>query len=211
MGNWVEKWGNMNIKWKETTRKYFKKYVEEKGNIETPVTFGDHLLKAIKNGEISYDKVIEDVFSLFFTGMETVAASTEHSLVLLAKNKEVQIKVRNEIIDFYTSKKGVSKEDIPSSFSLKDITQLPLFRAMVHELLRATTMAGRGVAHLTIGDSDVEVPGNISKSGQSEKYVIKKGSQVLSNIAHVHLTSKEEGWKVLGSGTQFFTVNSFLR
>ncbi len=108
----------------------------------------------------------------------------EYGLVLLARQPDIQREVREELLANYRkhhpSADPKDFEKISSEFTLDHLIELPLFRAMVHEITRVSVVVNRGLRHFTSDDMDVVIPKEISKSGKEENYRVKKGALTLS-------------------------------
>ena len=121
---------------------------------------------------------------------DTKSISTEWGLVLLSRQPEIQEKVRNELITVLDDNNiDYKKDSLNIVYDLKLLLKLPLFRALIHEILRISCVARLGVLRKNTKDMSVTL-----KNGR--KYNIPKNSQIFFNVEAIHYDLlQNEDWK----------------
>merc|ERR1712129_402189 len=127
---------------------------------------------------------IADVFGMFLAGTDTTSLRLEWGLILLAKQQRVQQRVREElqsVIKYKSSK---------STYDMKMMLQLPLFRALVWEILRISCVVRLGLEHM-ITERDEWIT-----TDDGNKYRLPKGSKIRYNVECMHYNYLgNENWK----------------
>ena len=166
--------GNVRRK-HETTHsnihEYIKKYVNnsiEQLNTksESNLTFFDEMYKEIlenKNEKYSYyidDKnlLVGDIFSILGASIDTTALALETMILYLAKYPKLQEIINNELItamyssgskvvngNYKSNENGIHINNTGAFIKMNEILKCVKFRAFVHETLRITSPAARGL------------------------------------------------------------------
>ena len=139
----------------------------------------DYSHEMVINGELTQDQEIADTFQLFIAGMDTTSSTLEMGVALLAKNKDIQNKIRNELLDI------MGKE-----YNIKLINKCHLFRAAVHEILRLSSVAFMGVFRSSSKDYWIELD-------DGKKYKIPANTLINYNTDYIHIygENRNENWK----------------
>eukprot|EP01084_Bolivina_argentea_P114248 203441_1 len=151
------------------------------------MTFIDYNEELRKTNKISHGREIADIILMFVVGTDTTALTMEYGLVLLAKQPEIQYRVRNELLSVLKKKK---KENKSSNilFDINLLLQLPLFRSLIHEIIRISNIAKLGVQHYLNKDIWWTMDNGI-------KYRFPAKSVVVYNVDYIHNYSKSENWR----------------
>eukprot|EP00483_Globobulimina_turgida_P011734 UN11756 len=130
------------IKYRNTNPDLLPKNVEDK-------TFMDHARLLVENDpEYNESQEIADIFLMFLAGTDTTSITVEWGLLLLAKQPNVQNKVRNELVNVLNKNNIDFKTDSMNVvYDINLLLRLPLFRACIHEILRISCVARDGVEH----------------------------------------------------------------
>ena len=153
-------------------RKLIKKREFGEYDPQNPTSFIDQMLKALENGQITRSQMEVDVSAMFAAGTDTTSSTLEHAIVYTAKYGDIQEKVRQELLKNFKEK----TDDDKIKFDIGKLTKLPLFRAIIKEILRISSVAPGGLPHRASDDLMVEYEGR--------KYQIPKGSTVIYQIAY---------------------------
>eukprot|EP01084_Bolivina_argentea_P128761 227532_1 len=141
------------------------------------MSFIDYTIELRKNEEISEGREIADILLTFVAGTDTTANTFEYGMVLLGKQPEIQEIVRNEILS------NVNKNTNEIIYDINVLLKVPHFRALIHEILRISSIAKIGGPHY-IAHKDLFV----------NNYRFPKGSTVFYNTDYIHNYSKNENW-----------------
>merc|ERR1712176_1567470 len=124
-------------------------------------------------------------------GTDTTSLSLEWGLICLAKQPKIQNRVRQEL-QMVLKRNGIdySAENKSISYDIKLLLQLPLFRALIWEILRISCVSRLGLSHEVTGKEEwVE-----TRDGQ--KYRIPIGARLQYNVECIHYNYLEgEQWK----------------
>ena len=133
-----------------------------------------------------------DIQALFSAGTDTTASTLEYAIILIARDIDIQSKVREELIACYNenNKNTESKNDSYRRLDISWLKSLTLFRALVHEIMRISSVAKIGLPHYTTDDIEVDL-GN-------QKYIIPKNCGIVYNIESNHIKRTDENWKKTG-------------
>ena len=149
-------------------------------------TFMDHVqdLAVDDNFEYTEAQQIGDVYLMFLTGTGTTSLSLEWGLILLSRQKDIQNRVRNELM---TVLKENRKEVV---YDIQLLLQLPLFRACIYEILRISCVARMAPDH-AVTEHDLWIT-----TDDGIKYRVPEGSSVIYNIECMHYDDiGSEKWK----------------
>ncbi|XP_075165253.1 putative cytochrome P450 6a21 [Haematobia irritans] len=117
---------------------------------------------------LSMEEITAQAFVFFNAGFDTSSITMGYALYELARNEDIQIKAREEILQIY--------ERNNNQFNYESLKEMPYMDQIISETLRLYTVAP-SLNRQAI--EDYEVPGN-------PKYVIKKGMPVLIPISGIH-------------------------
>eukprot|EP01084_Bolivina_argentea_P259892 438719_1 len=169
----------VRIRRNETIEKLIQKRIQNTSKNEEK-TFIDYTHQLVIDGKISKQDEIADTMILFAAGTDTTSATLDFGIVLIAKHTEIQQLVRNELLSIMKNENG--------KFNVKFVHKCPLFRALVHEILRISSVVFSGVARCSFKDISVTVDG--------KKYFIPKNTPIGTNVDYIHLYNKKgENWK----------------
>ena len=118
------------------------------------------------HGELGVKNLRTSLLDLLFGGSETTSTILNWSLLILIKYPDVQQKVQDEL------DKVCGRERLPC---LSDRPNLHYTDAVIHEILRFTTLAPLAIPHHT--HEDIWIANN--------KYLIPAGSIVFAHIYHI--------------------------
>ncbi|XP_047472192.1 cytochrome P450 2L1-like [Penaeus chinensis] len=109
------------------------------------------------------------LLDLFFAGSETTTNTLMHMFYYLAMHPDIQKKVQAEI-----------DEVLPEGIlpTLDDRPSMPYTDAVIHEILRITSLVPLGVMHCA--NEDTQLSG----------YTIPKGTVITSAFSHIHFDSR---------------------
>eukprot|EP01084_Bolivina_argentea_P218196 370321_1 len=184
---------------------------------EDEMTFIDWGSKLEENNEISISEQIADIYLMFVAGTDTTAATSECGLIYLAKQPEIQYKVRNELLTVF--KRNNIDYSNPSNilYDIHLLLQLPLFRALIYEILRISSIFKiGGAAHRNLA-KDIWI-----KTKDNKKYRIRKDADIWYNVHYIHSnyfsnnndseTIVLEHWLKMNSSKQykFYKNQSFI-
>merc|ERR1719410_1887240 len=143
------------------------------------VAFMDNVAELAEAGDHEYTKAnqIADVFLMFAAGTDTTSLSLEWGFILLAMQPQIQSRVRTELltvlkqnnIDYKSSSSNIV-------YDIKLLRQLPLFRALIWEILRISCVVRLGVQHFISGKDEWIT------TSDGKKYCLPKGSTVSYNV-----------------------------
>merc|ERR1712048_268438 len=134
---------------------------------------------------------IADVFLMFLAGTDTTSLSLEWGFILLAMQSQIQSRVRTELqtvlkqnnIDYKSSSSNIV-------YDIKLLRQLPLFRALIWEILRISCVGRLGSPH-SISGKDEWIT-----TSDGEKYCLPKGSALTYNVECINFGYLgNENWK----------------
>ena len=138
----------------------------------------DYMHEMVVDGELTQDEEIADLVGTFAAGTDTTGDTLEFGFTLLAKNQNIQDKVRKELLEV------MGKE-----YNLKLVHKCPLFRAAVHEIIRLSAVVYCGIHHLSFNDYWITLD-------DGRKYKIPKNCSVFANMEYIHVYGgKNEKWK----------------
>ena len=140
-------------------------------------SYVDYIHEMVKNGDISQDEEIADMALLFVAGMETTSSTLDFAVALLAKNQDVQDKVRAELIDI-----------MGQEFNLKMVNKCVLFKAAIHEIMRISSVVFNGLNRTTFKDHWITMD-------DGTRYKIPKNTQIRPDVEFVHIYGQDEHWK----------------
>ncbi|EYC21512.1 hypothetical protein Y032_0019g3869 [Ancylostoma ceylanicum] len=112
------------------------------------------------NPELNYENLINVCMDFFLAGMETTTTTLRWGTLLLARNRDVQDKIRAEIL-------SVLGADGKPSMSIKG--KLPYTCAAIKEIQRCANIIGVNVPHRTVRDTSIgpfEIPADTLILGQ---------------------------------------------
>ncbi|RCN53150.1 unspecific monooxygenase [Ancylostoma caninum] len=112
------------------------------------------------NPQLNFDNLINVCMDFFFAGMETTSTTLRWATLLLAKNEDVQDKIRAEIL-------SVLGTDGKPTMSIKN--ELPYTCAAIQEIQRCANIIGFNVPHRTVRDTSVglfKIPADTLVIGQ---------------------------------------------
>nr|XP_027230053.1 uncharacterized protein LOC113821725 [Penaeus vannamei] len=109
------------------------------------------------------------LIDLFFAGSETTTNTLTHLFYYMAMNPDIQKKVQAEIDEV------LPKGTLPT---LDDRPSMPYTDAVIHEILRITSLVPLGVMHCA--NEDTQLSG----------YSIPKGTIITSAFSHIHFDSR---------------------
>jgi len=145
-----------------------KKYLDTKAKHKC---YLDVVILALKNDEIELKKVINDILELMFVGIDTTTHTMQFGLMLLAKNKDLQNKIYNEI-------NSVLEANNLDEFNFNILPKLHIFRAFVNDMIRLSCVVPLGLPHTNIQDITVKV--------NNTQYIIPKDSNIFFNISYMN-------------------------
>lgn len=136
------------------------------------------------------EQQIADIFLMFGAGTDTTSVTTEWGLLLIARQPDIQNKVRNELMTVLERNNIDYKNDSANiQYDIKLLRQLPLFRALIHEILRISGVIRLGVAHSLAKDMDITMD-------DGKKYKLPKGCTIRYNVDCMHNDYLgKENWK----------------
>eukprot|EP01084_Bolivina_argentea_P218197 370322_1 len=145
------------------------------------MTFIDYNNELMKDNKLSEGRLMADIMIMFLVGTDTTALSLEHGIILLAKQPDIQHKIRREL--------QVAVDDEKQSlFDINLLLKVPCFRALIHEILRISTIVRVLANHYLLNEIWYT-------TDDGKKYRFPKGSMVTINIDYIHNYSKNENWK----------------
>eukprot|EP01084_Bolivina_argentea_P130714 230757_1 len=148
----------------------------------TKNSFIDYNKQLVETKQISKGRQIADVLLTFAAGTDTTALTLEHGIICLAKQPVIQQRVRNEL------KKNIPSAGIDVVYDIHVLLKLPLFRALIHEILRISSLTQLGVAHYLNNDI-------FYRMDNGKQYKLAKGNLVMYNVDYIHCYSKNEKWR----------------
>merc|ERR1712228_973762 len=166
--------------------------LKEKGD---NVSFMDNTSDMVGDKDLDFKytetEQISDVFLMFLAGTDTTSLSLEWGLICLSKQPEIQNRVRCELemvlrqndIDYAANSSKIV-------YDIKLLIQLPLFRALLWEILRISCVSRLGLPHaITERDEWIEM-------SDGRKYRLPKGASLNYNVECIHYNYLEnEQWK----------------
>uniref|UniRef100_A0A4Y0BEG8 Cytochrome P450 n=1 Tax=Anopheles funestus TaxID=62324 RepID=A0A4Y0BEG8_ANOFN len=159
---------------------------EDEMEYRKPQVFIDHLLKGKRGGEPFPDvEIVQHCLTIFMGGNDTSALAICHLLTLLAMHRDVQEKVRDEIMAIFPADGKI--ETTPEA-----LNELVYLEQCIKEGLRLCPSAPM-VARVC--SDDIEVDGNI----------IPRGASFLFSIAALH--HRKDLW---GPDAELFDPDRFL-
>ena len=143
--------------------------------IKSKVYF-DFLMTKLKENEMTFDQVINDIHVILAAGVDTTSKAAEYGFLLLAKYPKIQEMIYKEL-------QNVMKENNLKEFDFSIINKLHIFRAFIYEVLRISCVSTTGIPHITTNDFIVNVDG--------KKIVIPKYTMLHANM---YFTQKFVDW-----------------
>ncbi|KAL6729605.1 hypothetical protein Aduo_000648 [Ancylostoma duodenale] len=110
--------------------------------------------------QLNYENLMNVCMDFFLAGMETTTTTLRWGTILLAKNEDVQDKIRDEILT-------VLGTDGKPTMSIRD--KLPYTCAAIKEIQRCANIVGVNVPHRTVRDTNIgpfEIPADTLVIGQ---------------------------------------------
>ena len=135
------------------------------------------MIDKLENGEISVDEIVSDLGTMMEASVDTTNATAEHGFLLLAKHPDVQQRVHEELV-------AVMARHNLKEFAFSMLSELHVFRAFIHEILRISCVAPTGGPHVAMEDHELEVGG--------KRVVIPKWTVCHSNALYIQ---KWTDWK----------------
>ena len=176
-------YGQKLLKYRTNRDDVLFKLVEDRVNSakdkDAEKSYIDHMHEMVINDEITKDEEIADLLVLFIAGMETTSNTLQFGVTLLAKYPNIQEKVRTELGNV-----------MGNEYDIKLINKCPIFRAVVHEILRISSIAFMGVERGSYTDYWLTMD-------DGTKYKIPKGVNIFTNVDCIHIKddNREESWK----------------
>eukprot|EP01084_Bolivina_argentea_P128759 227528_1 len=175
---------NLRMRLHDNIESMIKKRESEYNNDDN-VTFIDQFRLLRQTNEISSGQEIADIMVMFAAGTETTASTLEWGIVLLSKQYDIQNEVRNEL------KNVIKNNELKNVlYDNKLLIKLPLFRALIREILRISSVSKYGVQHYLKKGKNVWIT---TKNGK--KYMIPGDTTIYYNTDYIHNFSKTENWK----------------
>eukprot|EP01084_Bolivina_argentea_P158305 275770_1 len=142
------------------------------------------------NNKLTKSEVYADAGSLFAAGTDTTSSTLNFGVVFCAKYRDIQEKVRRELMDCYHKNKNESDEIIDDNivrFNINWINQLTYFRAFIYEIIRVSSITMIGLPHYAAND--------IYVNSDNKRYCIPKGCVILYMTEVMHkYTENRENW-----------------
>eukprot|EP01084_Bolivina_argentea_P190851 327856_1 len=130
-----------------------------------------------KDDIINVKKIMHDIAEIMLVATDTTTITAYNGLLLLAKYKNIQKQIYNELIDVLNKNK--LKE-----FDFSILNQLHMFRAFINDIIRCTSSVPSGLPRKVENDLDVIVIND--KYGKKYKYKIHKCDTVYFNLAYIN-------------------------
>jgi cytochrome P450 len=118
------------------------------------------------------EELVHNLNVFFIAGHDTTASSLSYGMYHLAKNQEVQKKLRKEIYEVLEISPETKKVSIPTFEQVKNMEYLGLF---IKEVMRITPSAGQIVRKLT---EDYQMP--------NDNIILPKGTTINLSIYGIH-------------------------
>eukprot|EP01083_Nonionella_stella_P036937 100740_1 len=143
------------------------------------VTYGKLMIaECLDNVDLKLDELLAETRVLFRAGIDGVAETANYGVVLIAKPQHLKI----QDMVYEELQREMHKHNL-NAFSLKILKHLHLFRALVYEILRISSVARSGVSRLCISDVVMD------------EYVIPKGSIIMPNLSYCHVHDEAQWGK----------------
>eukprot|EP01083_Nonionella_stella_P295163 1003163_1 len=143
-------------------------------------SFMDHAAKIHNN----LSQEIADIFAMFLAGTDGTSLTIEWGLFLLSKQINIQIKIRNELL-----KAGIKNASDLIGLDITLLRKIPLFRALIYEILRISCVGRLGQMH--VAKKDIWI-----NTRDGKKYCLPKGSSFWYNVEAIHYNVlNNENWK----------------
>ena len=151
-------------------------------------TYFDHAYNYINDetlnkNNITLKQLLMDFRILIQASIDTASFVLQMGLLNLIKYPEIQNIIHEELNGVFVN----------GTFELKQVVKCPKFRAYVNEILRIALPVPAGVPRYATKDIDVRYEDE--KSGETQHYVIPKGTTVALNLAYIHFKDKEKWGK----------------
>ena len=154
----------------------------KKNKLNNSSTFMDQTAELVKDdNNYTESQEIADIFVMFVAGTDTTSITLEWGLILLAKQQDIQNKIRNELKSVLIKNNIDYKNSSNIIHDINLLLQLPLFRALIHEILRISCVLRLGVQHQVDQKKDDWI-----KIKNGKKYRLPKGSSIHYNVECIH-------------------------